>query len=319
MNGRTIATCWLSWVAVAFLFLRVGPTPLAVGADDRIEIVPHWEKGARASYEITKTRTKEKEGSDALNATSRTDLVIEVLDKTAEGYSVAWTFGETTFLDPEQQRNPLIKQMANLIKGQRIVLDLDVFAAIKGVRNWEELRAASTKVIDGTAKELAAAGVDPTVTEKVRGQAVAMFSTQKQIEQTCIPEARIFFMAHGATLSPSEPLEYEDHLQSPFGGEALPTHARFSLRSMDRASDQVIITWEQSVDPEQLQRVIEGIASSVAKDNFSKLKNMSMEDHAEFVLEMSTGWVRSLRHTRRISLEGGFQQDDVTIVRKQSE
>ena len=55
------------------------------------------------------------------------------------------------------------------------------------------------------------------------------------------------------------------------------------------------------------------------KTHFSKLKNMSMEDHAEFVLEMSTGWVRSLRHTRRISLEGGFQQDDVTIVRKQSD
>lgn len=319
MDDQTRSTVRPFLLTAAFFLLAVGPTRLAVGADNRTEVIPHWVKGATARYVVTKTRVRGKEGAEALNATSRTDLLIEVLDKTTEGYLVAWTYGETTFLDPGQQRNPLVNELGNLIKGQRIVFDMDKFAVIKGVRNWEELQVARTKAIDATMKVLAAARVDQTDIERVRAQTVAMFSTREQAERVYLREAHVFFMAHGATLSLTKPLEYEDSLQSPFGGETVPTRARFALKATDLASDEVTITWQQTARPEQLHRGIEETAGVAVTERSPNLKDLKMVDRAEFVLEMSTGWVRSLSHTRRISFGGIYQQDDTTIVKQKSD
>jgi hypothetical protein len=67
---------------------------------------------------------------------------IEVLNVGKDGFTVAWTWGETKLDDPVQAANPMARKLSNLIQDQRIVLELDSQAGIKGVQNWKELQDA---------------------------------------------------------------------------------------------------------------------------------------------------------------------------------
>src|SRR5207247_977646 len=107
-----------------------------------------WKKGEKLRFEMVKSRQKVEGAKVTLKVTTRTDLEIEVLSASKDAFLVAWTFGETTFDDPSQAKKPLVQKMTNLLKGYRIVLELDSQAAIKGVQNWRELKEASTKMLD---------------------------------------------------------------------------------------------------------------------------------------------------------------------------
>jgi hypothetical protein len=322
------ASCWkrLSVVALASWLLCLPVMPLsAAGAAESVEVLPRWEAGETARYEMIKTRRKTQGTQVVLNATTRTDLEIEVLGKDDDGSVVAWTLGATRFDDPQQADNPLVKVMSSLLEGQRIVLELDAEAAITGVRNWNELKDSSANRMQAIVAELNTAGLDQATIAKLQRQVASMFATKQQVEQMCTREAQMFFMALGIAVAPSEPLEYADSLPNPLGGEPFPSRAQFNLKAVDRASDRATITWTQTVPPDDARRIMEATLRAMAArlgrpvPNAEQLESLTIEDRAEFVLEISTGWIDRLTQVRTTRTEGDVQEDETMITRKVTE
>jgi hypothetical protein len=261
-------------------------------------------------------------GEGGFVTTSRTDLEIEVLSTSDEGYVVSWTQGETRFDDPEAANNALVRRMANLLAGYRIILALDPEAAIEEVRNWKELKETVDKVADTLSRELRAGGLDESTVDKVIAQVTLMYATRERLEQLSTREAQMFFLVLGVELSQSEPLEYEDRLPNPLGGRPIPSRARFELKGVDRASDEATITWTQTVAPPDLRQAVEKWASEMAARLGKPLREgqkpsgFTMQDEAEYTLDMSTGWVRTFSHERTVKTNGSVQIDTLTIVRK---
>ena len=327
-DGETILNASIFWkittgVITAAGLLYVFTVPVfAEETDDPVEVLPHWQKGDKARYQIIKSRRRAQGKSVTLNSKTRTELEIEVLSTENDGFVLAWTLGQTQFDDPKQAKNPLIQQMSNLLKDQRIILELDSQAAITGVQNWKDLKKSSAKILNVITAELKAAGLDEATIEKMREQIAFMFATKQQVEQMCTREAQIFFMALGVELSPSEPLEFKDVLPNPFGGEPFPSRAQFALKTVDRESDRVIITWKQTIPPDDARRIMEKTMRKMAErlgkpaPDEELLKSFSIEDSAEFVLEASTGWINSVTHKRTTKSDGTSQEDVITIKRK---
>ncbi len=288
-----------------------------------IEVLPHWKKGDTIRLEITRARVKSADGTSTITGKTHTNFTIEVLSANDDGYLLGWTAGKTTFDAPSQAEHSFLGQVVNLMNGLQIILDIDSHGIIRGVQNWKELRETALKTLDALAatENLQKEKPNKALMSSLRAQWESMLGTKAQVEELCTREAQIYFMVLGRKYAHNSPYEYEDLLPNPLGGEAFPTHARMSLKTFDKQAGQAVITWSQIADPKQVARILE----SKMKEMSARLgekplegefpKAISMQDHAEIVVDVDTGWVRTLTHTRSVNFGTRAQVDATSIIR----
>jgi len=207
--------------------------------------------------------------------------------------------------------------------GLQIILEIDSHGAIRGVRNWKELRAKALKALDALATTEGSQKKKPdkALMSGLRAQWESMLGTKKQVEELCTREAKVYFMVLGREYSDKEAYEYEDLLPNPLGGDAFPTHARMALKTFDRQAGRAVITWDQTADPKHAARILE----SMVKEMNTRLrkkpldgefpKAISMDDNAEIVVDVDTGWVRTFTHARSVNFGDRAQVDATSIIR----
>jgi hypothetical protein len=288
-----------------------------------IEILPHWKQGDRVRLEITRARVKSADGESRITGKTHTDFTIEVLSANDRGYLVGWTAGKTTFDAPSQAEHSFLGQVVNLMHGRQIILEIDSHGAIRGVQNWKGLKTAALKSLDAlaAAKDLQEEKPDNARMSNLRAQWESMLGSKAQVEELCAREAQIYFKVLGRGYARNTPFEYEDLFPNPLGGDAFPTHANMALKTFDRQAGQAVITWRQVADPKQVSRILESMLKEMSA-RVGKVppegefpKSISMEDHAEIVVDVTTGWVKTLKHARSVNFGTRAQVDTTSIIR----
>ena len=288
-----------------------------------IEVLPHWEKGDIVHLEITRTRVKSADGKSTITGKTHTDFTIEVLNANDSGYLVGWTAGKTRFDSPSQAEHSFLGQVVNLMNGRQIVLEIDSRGTIRGVRNWKGLQTAALKSLDALAatEDVQNEKRDKALMSNLRAQWISMLETKSQVEELCTREAQVYFQVLGRGYAHNEPFEYEDLLPNPLGGEAFPTHVSMALKAFDQQAGRAVITWSQAADPTQVARILDSMIKEMrarlGREPLEKEfpKAVSMEDHAEFVVDVATGWVKTLKHARSVNFGTRAQVDTTSIIR----
>ncbi len=317
MRSTTVRAALLLLLSFPFTGFADVPTP-------SIDVLPHWTKGDQFDLEITRTREKSVNGKSTVMGTTRTPFTIEVLSAGTKGYLVGWTAGETTYGSPAPGAPSVLRQVADVMKGQQVILELDSRGAITGVRNWRELKTATLKTMDtllAPTQDSRNRNTDQVLLSKLRAQWESMFATKQQIEHLCTRDATLYFMVLGRGYTQHEPYEYGSVLPNPLDGEALPSRTSMALKSYDDASGHAVITWRQTADPHESARILESTLNAMTarlgrnrpEEEFPKA--MAMHDNAEAVVDRRTGWVESLTLVRSMKLGSRAQVDTTAIVR----
>lgn len=288
-----------------------------------VEVIPHWKIGDTIHLQINRARVKSADGRSTITGKTHTDFRIEVLSADDDGYLVGWTAGKTTFDSPSQAEHSFLGQVVNLMNGLQIILEIDSHGTIKGVRNWKGLKAAALKSLDAlaAAKDLRKEKPDNAFMSNLRAQWESMLGTKEQVEELCTREAQVYFKVLGRGYTHDNPYEYEDRFPNPLGGEAFPTHARMALKTFDKQAGRAVITWSQVADPKHVSRILESMlkemSARVEKEPLEGEfpKAISMEDHAEIVVDVTTGWVKTLNHARSVNFGTRAQVDTTSIIR----
>lgn len=311
--------------------MTVAPLPAACllaaaaslsNAAQSVSLVPKWQPGDKLRYEMVRTRERSQKSEPARKGGARTDFGVEVLSASKTGFVLAWTWGETRIDDPDLASNLAARKMANLMNGVRMILDVDPDGAFRGVQNWEELKEKGTRLMDAMKDELKKAGIDETTSAAIRAQASALFASKEQIDQFVTREPQLFFMVMGAEFDGDTPNEMDSELPNPFGGEPFPSRARVALKGIDKEAGLARVTFQQTVEPNAARRIMERSLRDMAKrlgkpaPDGPLVKDLVIEDSAEFAIEISTGWIQSLTHTRMSKVDAGFQRETVAITRK---
>lgn len=288
-----------------------------------VEILPHWKKGDSFELTITRVREKSVDGQSTFSGKTRTHFTIEVLRTDNKGYFIGWTAGDTTF-ESSLPSDTFLRQIVGVMKGKQIVLQVDERGTITGVQNWKELRSETLKAMDALLAKTPDShkgGTDQTSLSNLRAQWETMFATKEQVEQLYTRDAKIYFMALGRRYVLNEPHEYNDLLPNPIGGDPFPTRARITLKAFDQQSGQAVLSWNQKTDPKQIARFLESIIKDLAVRRGKKspdgefAKTLSMEDKADIVVDVSTGWTNKLTLTRSVNLGTRTQVDSTLITR----
>jgi hypothetical protein len=295
----------------------------AVADDEMLELQPHWKKGEKRQYEKVKARETSGGPGGSQSMVARSDLEVAVVSTGPKGSVLAWTAGEARFDDPEQNANPLVQRLGNLLKNARALLELDDKGKLTGVRNWKELQQASFKMRDALVDEVRAQGADQQLADTIGAQVTSMIDSREKVEDLVgRGEAQLFLLPLGVTVSESKALELDGSLPNVLGGEPIPARARFELKSLDRAAGRATIVYTQTVKPDVLQAVMERSAKEFAErtgrpgPSSEQLSGMVLEDRAEYVVDVESGWVESFTHQRVVKAGPTKQQDTVTIRRK---
>ncbi|MCX8037994.1 MAG: hypothetical protein N3D11_13270 [Candidatus Sumerlaeia bacterium] len=288
-----------------------------------VRLTPRWKKGEKLRYEMHKSRQRLEDGKKPLGYGGRTDVDIEVLEARAGGFLIAWTYGESQLDDSRLAGEPMLRAIADIVKGRPILLELDADASLMGVRNWQELRSTFMQALELVLSEMAKAKEDPATIALLRTQLRSMLSTKQQIEILGTMEAGIFFLVPGMEFEGGEPIEVETEIANPFGGSPFPATERFELETVDAKRGVAKVKRVRTAEPEaatrRLGKIVEDMAGKAGKgprpgDKMPKV--LLFEDAGEFVVNLSTGWIESLKHTRTVKMEGGSQVDLISFTRK---
>ncbi len=288
-----------------------------------IEVLPHWKKGDTVHLKITRARVKSADGTSTITGKTHTPFTIEVLSANDDGYLVGWTAGKTKFDSPSQAEQSFLGQVVNLMNGLQIILEIDSHGAIRGVQNWKELKAAALKSLDALAatEDLQKEKPDKALMSSLRAQWESMLGTKEQVEELCAREAQVYFKVLGRRYAHNDPFKYEGLLPNPLGSDAFPTHAIMALKTFDKQAGQAVIAWSQTADPKQVSRILESMLNEMnARLGKEPLegefpKAISMEDHAEITVDVTTGWVKTLKHARSVNFGTRAQVDTTSIIR----
>lgn len=317
MRSTTLRAALLFWLCFP-------ATGYADASHPSIEVLPHWTQGDLFGLEITRTREKTVNGKSTVMGTTHTPFTIEVLSADTKGYLVGWTAGETIYGSPAPGAPSVLRQVANVMKGQQVILEIDSHGAITGVRNWRELKAATLKTMEtllAPAQDSRSNHTDQVLLAKLRAQWESMFATKQQIEQLCARDATLYLLVLGRGYTRHAPYEYESTLPNPLDGAALPSRTSMALKSYDDASGRAVITWRQTADPHESARILESTLNAMTarlernRPEAEFPKTIAMHDNAEAVVDRKTGWVESLTLVRSMQLGSHTQVDTTAIVR----
>jgi hypothetical protein len=293
------------------------PTRSSPPLDTTIELVPNWKAGEKRSLEIIKTRDRRVGGKVTL-ATTRTEALLTILEADEYGYILEWTFGETHFDDPRQANNHLTMAIANISKGLVLKLQIDSLGSIEGVTNWEEFRTKAEEAFGIIANELKGV-MDQAAVDTIISQIRSIYSSEENIVLYLLPEAQLLFLPVGLTYTISEPIDYEDLLPNPLGGDPVPITAYFLLKEYDPATGDAQIEWKQSFDAGKSKEIIEENLKKQAEQmgdpgpGANEIPEITRNDSAEFTVDINSGWVKYVNCTKEISMKGATQIDTITI------
>ncbi len=311
------------WFVLSVLSaLSVMPCARAQDGGREVALMPHWKKGETRRYTMVKGRRK-TQGATVVSGKGTTPIRIEVLDANDAGYLIGWTAGETRLEDPDQAADPFARAMVDITKDVTIVLQLDSRTRLTGIRNWRQLQAIAYKAVDMGMEAGKKDGMDEATAAKIRRQVLAMFATRQQIELFFTRSTQLFFAPLGLEYPVERPLEYDDKLPNPLGGEPLPVRASFTLEKVDAASDTAVVVWRQEVDPVAgariLEKAIKDMAGRLGKSipPGETLDFLNVKDAASFTLYLSSGWPRRLSHTRTTIIAEASQEDSLTFTEVQ--
>ena len=82
-----------------------------------------------------------------------------------------------------------------------------------------------------------------------------------------------------------------------------------------------MITWSQTADPAQVARILESMIKEMSARLGKKPlegefpQAISMQDNAEIVIDVATGWVKTLKHARSVNFGTRAQVDTTLMIR----
>src|SRR5262249_39804362 len=240
-----------------FVLARASTGQTDDGKAGEVSIQPGWKVGDKQRYERVKTRRRTSGGKETDRSSARGPIDVSVVEAGEKGFLVRWWIGETPPDDPKAAANPNVRAMSRLVEGLAVDIELDNEATITGVRNWAEMKAKASKLVDTVIEAQRAAGADAKALAAVRPTIEAMFATKERVEQTFTKEPLVFSLPIGrAYPEAGNPMEYDDHLPNPLGGPPLPCKGVITLTSYEPAKGRAVVTWIQTADPKETARIM---------------------------------------------------------------
>lgn len=268
-----------------------------------LDLRPRWSAGDRQVLTLERQRQDTRRAGRTL--VGRSTITITVLRTTPTGYETRWTFGTFTLEGAPAEEGQFLRELLNLVAGLQCDLAIDADGTITRLLNWKAVKtaidAASTRVVE----RLRQAGLPSQLLSSIK-QFSDVFDTEEKVLEFGLREISLYHAVFGRTYSADAPARYEATLESPLGGEPIPTRGQITLGRLDTAAGRAYIDWTHTTDPEAASRVVAKATTELAlrmgrsAPSPRDIPRIEVDESSRYVVDIRRGRVTSLRNTRTI-------------------
>lgn len=213
--------------------------------DSTAQVIGYWNIGDKESYNVSLQKIRLAETDTISNNLMTYEVDVTIIDSTATSYSVEWFYHNYK----TNSTNEIVKKITSLPEGLKVVIETDDLGALKGVKNWEEVRDYLKKSIGQLKNDVK----DNPDMDKLLKQIEGTYSTKAAIESVAIQDVHQFHTFHGGKYLLGELLEIPMQVpnmlnpKKPFDAKMI-----LSLDEINSEDNNFIIRTSQEIDSEQL-------------------------------------------------------------------
>ena len=300
--------CCISFLCLAhFTFAQNIPT------DTSAPVVAYWRPGDKKTVSITRTVEKSRAGQRVSFAVNTCEALITVKDSAKEGYTLEWKY---TQLGKSEKILQFVPELHNLLKNLVIVYKTDDVGNFDRLLNYDEVR----KMVDVSFASFTKMANDSSAAfRSAVKEMAAIFQSRESIEQLVLKDISLFHTPYGIEYT-SRKQEQEVELVNFLGGDPWPAVQSFQLTSLKPGEDLAGITISQTIHEEKAAAILKAFISRIAERSGKQIKpgefpsSISIKDHHEFDIRLSSGWVKRAYQQRMVQTDEQKKTDTMEII-----
>jgi hypothetical protein len=298
----------LSLILLSFLV----STAQNVVTDTSATAVAYWKKGEQKVYTLLK-KSEKKSNQRLQKDSSSFQLTVTVLEESNEHYLLEWRY--KTLYMPQMNGTNIIGIEA-LCNNLRIVYRTDANGSFMELVNMDEVLSFIDKAYDATMANYKYTPEMETVVNEFR----RLIKSRESVEQILLKDVQVFHNIYGLEFNSRKQTE-EGELPNMFGGDPLPAKSTYQFMRFDKLKNQIHINIELLVDSDAATRIITDFINATGKklgkkDSLSAadLPKIDIHDTNRFVLDQSTGWLRSASSERFVDAVGAYKKETTRFI-----
>ncbi|MDQ2735361.1 MAG: hypothetical protein M3Y55_10320, partial [Pseudomonadota bacterium] len=259
------------------------------------ELVPQPRVGQEMRFHFERTTTR----NGTVMQRYRMPISVKVIDVSLDGTLLRWTEGEAEVLDADPQRRPQLAIGLSLMRDVPLDVRLDAMGRVWALDNVSDVRKACLGMIDRLLTSMGADGGQRAVVDAMRPALLAAFATEHAVAVASLKEPQLLLGAMGRRFGADEPVQFRTELDNPLG-KPLPAIARFSIRRVQRRSNQAELGWLMVSDPAattSLARTAASLATAIAAaatakgtiaQDAAETPSVALEERGDFIVDTRT-------------------------------
>jgi hypothetical protein len=224
-----------------------------------------------------------------------------------------WVQGNTAIEEAPAATLPVVRAASETLSGLRMELKLSSDGEYLGLRNAAEVRTAVAKAAEVVVRHSAAA-----VPASYREQFIRTLSKMMPPERlinSAAKDVSIYFGLSGVELESGKPVRTQLETPNPLGGgDKLRSDVEIALRSIDPGEAR--LSYSQRYDSHALAGMMSSFVRQLPRKPLarSELPKIELVDQADYTLDLNTGWMKRVHHTRTTTAGDVLRRTDTTDI-----
>jgi hypothetical protein len=264
--------------------------------DTSFNCIANWKKGEEKVLLIGRDKKSYQSGVLKSDFNFSYEAFITILDSSKEGYTIQWVFHLT---EEVKQANPGLAESMPVYEGLKMIFTTTDLGTFKELLNWEEVRDAYVKMMEVSLPK----NMDDKQKDAVN-KAKELFNSREMVEAALIKEIILYHFLYGGSFT-TNGSKQKTSLPSPFSEDSLPAILTTKITEISASPDHVKIITDQQIDIANSGKLFESIfrkmnlpEDSVMTMSKEMLSQFEIEDHSEYLVSRSTGWINKLEYQR---------------------
>ena len=216
----------------------------------RAAFVAYWSVGDSYSFEVSKISNVYVNDVNTKSDTIRYRSTFEVVDSTAEQYTIKYTFGQT--YTNTQATDPAVAEALDSFALDHLLYTTDTYGRFQRLTNWEPFAAAMEQGFRAGAVSAMAGRSEADVAnyEQIIAPLRAAYATESGILNKVVGELQHFHMFYGGTYRYGDTLRFEDQLGNMYAADTpYPVASEVFLEALNYADDFAVVRYYNTLQP----------------------------------------------------------------------
>lgn len=282
--------------------------------DSTAQFVAYWSMNETQTYRVNQNSYKIKSSDTLDRETISYDAELTIIDSTASGYTIKWTYKNFEY----QTDNRFTEKLMKIAEDMSVIYKTDELGVFQEVNNIDEIKGYMNRGLDTLVTEFKDVPNILPIINQVR----QTFSTKEAIEAATINEIHYFHAPFGTKCSLSLIYEGEKKLPNIYGGEPFDAKVQTDLVEIDTVNSTAMIRILTAVDSVQAKQATIAYLKQIAKASnlpeptIDTIPEISIQSRFASNVHLPSGWVIDAYDVKEVVSGNDKKVDELQITLK---